>query len=268
MKKLMLAIFSAMLLVMALNITKTDSFAKTDYNYTINVNRSQQIMTITRINSAGKTVTVKTFACSTGVYGGTPVGTYKISSKFEWKKMIHDVWARYACLFSSQGQGLLIHSVPYYIQDKSRIEYKEYNKLGRAASAGCIRLSVADAKWVYENCKSGTAVRVYDDPKEKLGIPIKFTIPTDHPNRGWDPSATFDADNPWLVTMYTTQECSVWSEPFTHDKYREKKLPAGYPVRVSAITCNSTRGDGKVFYKTVKGKYILATCLSTKPIKN
>ena len=35
---------------------------------------------------------------------------------------------------------------------------RQYNKLGQQASAGCIRLAVTDAKWIYDHCRLGTKV--------------------------------------------------------------------------------------------------------------
>lgn len=52
----------------------------------------------------------------------------------------------------------LFHSVPYYSINKSQVSTKEYNKLGQQASAGCIRLAVTDAKWIYDHCRLGTKV--------------------------------------------------------------------------------------------------------------
>ena len=34
--------------------------------------------------------------------------------------------------------------------DKNTLKTAEWNKLGRRASTGCIRMNVADAKWIYD----------------------------------------------------------------------------------------------------------------------
>jgi hypothetical protein len=39
----------------------------------------------------------------------------------------------------------------------------KFNQLGGKASLGCIRLSAGDAKWIFDNCATGTPVIVYDD---------------------------------------------------------------------------------------------------------
>ena len=36
----------------------------------------------------------------------------------------------------------------------------EYNMLGNFASAGCVRLQVEDAKWIWTNCEQHTTVIV------------------------------------------------------------------------------------------------------------
>ena len=259
MKKLVSVLLAFVMIVSGISFSGID--AKAAGEYTIHVNRITNIMKVTRVNSKGQTVIEKVFPCSTGRKGYiTPPGEYKTFGYYEWKKMVGDVWARYAVTFSTQGKGLLIHSVPYYQKDMSTLESAEFNKLGSPASSGCIRLSVADAKWIYENCKHGTRVHVYEDPNEKTPMPLRLEIPLDSKNKGWDPTGTFDAGNPWVVTKTTTMECSVWSQPNTNEEYRVKKIPAGYPVQLIRIEVPSLRGDNKVFYRTIKGNYVLAKC--------
>lgn len=64
-------------------------------------------------------------------------------------------------------------------------------------------------------------------------------------------------------TFITTQECSIWSRPNTSEEYRVKKIPAGHSVTVYMDVIPSERGDGKTFYKTAKGCYILCKCFQT-----
>lgn len=63
-----------------------------------------------------------------------------------------------------------------------------------------------------------------------------------------------------VLTKTTTMECSVWSAPNTAEQYRVKKIPAGYNVTVYPEVVESTAGDGKTFYQTSKGCYILCKC--------
>jgi len=69
--------------------------------------------------------------------------------------------------------------------------------LGQPASKGCVRLSVIDAKWIYDNCANGTKVEVYDSPDPgPLGKPLTYKINANSPFRGWDPTDP-DPGNPW-----------------------------------------------------------------------
>lgn len=61
-------------------------------------------------------------------------------------------------------------------------------------------------------------------------------------------------------TITTTQECSIWTRPNTSEQYRQKKIPAGHQVTVYTDVIPSEKNDGKTFYKTKKGAYILCRC--------
>lgn len=70
--------------------------------------------------------------------------------------------------------------------------------MGTPASMGCIRLTAADAKWIYDNCPSGTTVKIYNDPSEAMPNYEKPPVLdiTDVKRRGWDPTDP-DINNPW-----------------------------------------------------------------------
>ena len=61
-------------------------------------------------------------------------------------------------------------------------------------------------------------------------------------------------------TIATTQECSIWTRPNTSEQYRQKKVPAGHQITVYTDVIQSEKNDGKTFYKTKKGAYILCRC--------
>ena len=136
--------------------------------------------------------------CSTGK--ATPTsGTYTIPNgkwdRWTWGQMVGNVWAQYYVRIKGS---ILFHSVPYTSKDKSTLEYWEYDKLGTKASAGCIRLTVQDAKWIYDNCKAGSQVEFYSDPNPgPLGKPTAQKISDDEEVRGWDPTDP-DNNNPWM----------------------------------------------------------------------
>lgn len=167
------------------------------YKYLIKVNRLLNCVTVYTKDSNGKyTVPYKAMACSTGKYiKNTPLGTFNTSSKYTWRLMVDGTHSQYATRIYG---GILFHSVPCYSPKKDQLEFEEFNKLGSPASLGCIRLTVADAKWIYDNCPSGTTVIIYDDANSPgpLGKPSVISIPADSPNRGWDPTDP-DPANPW-----------------------------------------------------------------------
>ena len=132
--------------------------------------------------------------CSTGLYNATPRGTFHLSTKYLWRELYGKVYGQYATRITG---GVLFHSVPYYKKSKSALCTEKYNKLGQQASMGCVRLTVEDAKWIADNCPSGTTVEIYeDDDPGPLGKPEAAHIDTDSPNKGWDPTDP-DVENPW-----------------------------------------------------------------------
>ena len=64
---------------------------------------------------------------------------------------------------------------------------------------GCIRLCVRDAKWIYDNAKTGSTVEFYSDSSNPgpLGKPKSQKISDNKENRNWDPTDP-DKHNPWL----------------------------------------------------------------------
>lgn len=61
------------------------------------------------------------------------------------------------------------------------------------------------------------------------------------------------------VVGTTNMECSVWTAPNSIAKNRVKKVPAGYSITVDPTVITGT--DGKHYYKTKKGSYIMTKCI-------
>lgn len=164
------------------------------YNYVILVNKTQNIVQVKNQKEDGTEELVKTFVCSCGRKGhGTPAGTFKTSDYYEWRCLKDGSFGRYAVRFNKR---ILFHSVPYVSMKPDSLEWEQYNLLGETASLGCVRLAVADAKWIYENCRPGTKVIVYASEEEAVDKPEAVRIPEDNPFRGWDPTDE-NPDNPW-----------------------------------------------------------------------
>lgn len=142
-------------------------------NYYIRVNNEANVVTIFTKDNEGKyTVPIKAMICSTGT--ATPTsGTYEIKLRWEWLGLFGNVYGHY----STQIVGnILFHSVPYLEKgNPSSLEYWEYDKLGTSCSAGCVRLTVADAKWIYDNVETGSVVEFYSSPNPG---PLRKTIYT------------------------------------------------------------------------------------------
>lgn len=158
--------------------------------YTIVVNKGTCVTTVYK--SDGKPY--KAFVCSPGV--NTPEGTFHTMEKLRWHELLGNVYGQYCTRIVEQ---VLFHSVYYYTSgDPSTVCTREYNYLGVKRSLGCIRLTVEDCKWIYDNCGIGTTVKIIngtskDDP---LGKPTSIRI-DDSSREGWDPTDP-DPANPYL----------------------------------------------------------------------
>lgn len=186
-----LLILSVILLMIFGARSMKQADAASSYPYMIKVNKQQNTVTIYGKDSKGKyTVPVKAMICSTGA--DTPLGTYRTPAKYRWKLLLDNVWGQYSTRITG---GILFHSVWYYKQDPSTLSAVQYNKLGTMCSHGCIRLTVEDAKWIYDNCPIGTTVTIYNskDPGP-LGKPVAIKLPT---NAGWDPTDVYNKNNPF-----------------------------------------------------------------------
>lgn len=89
---------------------------------------------------------------------------------------------------------ILFHSSGNNSLNKNDLNAADFNQLGEGVSHGCIRLTVEDAKWIFDNCPSGTEVVVYEDENPgPLGKPEVIKVPLD---TVWDPTDP-DENNPW-----------------------------------------------------------------------
>jgi lipoprotein-anchoring transpeptidase ErfK/SrfK len=153
--------------------------------YSIKVNRQMNCVTVyTYDENREYTVPVRAMVCSCGTDNGTITGDFGIYFKNEWHALYDNVFGHYV---SGIDGDYLFHSVPYYTTKSDDLEVDEFNKLGTSASLGCVRMAVADSKWIYENCPLNTSVTIYDDENAgPLGKPETIKI-TDK-SCGWDPT--------------------------------------------------------------------------------
>lgn len=188
-------VFSFLLtLILAFNIgfsfqgsTNVDAASK---KYVIKINKQMNCVTIYEKKSSGKLKPVKAMVCSAG--NATPIGTFPLGEKMRWHTLNGPCYGQYCTRIT---RGFLFHSVWYYRRTPSSLAVKEYNKLGTTASHGCVRLMVADAKWIYDNVPSGSSVIIYNSSKPgPLGKPKAVKISG---STNWDPSDVWSSGNPW-----------------------------------------------------------------------
>lgn len=108
---------------------------------------------------------IKTLVVSTGrEHHRTPLGNYTIyehSTGSGYHLMVDGTYGRW-CMRFKKG-GYMFHSVCYAASgDKEPIK-EEVDALGTSVSRGCVRLSVADAEWLYNATSNGCSVSVVDD---------------------------------------------------------------------------------------------------------
>ena len=197
--------------------------------YYVKVNNTANVVTIyTKDSNGNYTVPVKAMVCSIGT--ATPKsGQYKLNgTKHRWHTLFGHtpgtyVYGQYTTAIVGN---ILFHSVPYTVKgDPSTLEYLEYDKLGTKASAGCIRLTVQDAAWIYNNISRGTIVEFYNDSNPvPLGKPSAQKISGNTVCRGWDPTDS-DSRNLWRNSNNSTSTPSNNETENQQPKPEEPKEP-------------------------------------------
>jgi lipoprotein-anchoring transpeptidase ErfK/SrfK len=106
---------------------------------------------------------IATLPASTGVDDQTPVGTFKVFSQSAqaYYTPNPNERMRWMTRFTKgrEGGNIGFHGIPYKVTKSGEIPFP--TPLGKAPSShGCIRMRVADAKWLFQNMKIGTVVSV------------------------------------------------------------------------------------------------------------
>ncbi len=165
-------------------VTDVEDIIGPQSSYYIVVNDNTNVVTVYAADDDGEfVVPVKAFVCSVG--GKTPTsGTYKTSDKYRWRELYGDCYGQWVTRITGH---ILFHSVPYYYPNNMTLETEEYNLLGTSASMGCVRLQAFAAKWIYDNCSSGTSVTFIEGDESDDPLPTQpfTTIPE---NQTWDPT--------------------------------------------------------------------------------
>lgn len=138
----------------------------------------------------------KIFTASTGTEKfPSDVGTWPLSGrKARWA--LFPTWGGgYAQYWTKINRSIAFHSF-MYTNDRTQVKMASVKKLGRPASHGCIRLSLYDAKWIYDNIGEGVDVWIHEDAKpdpelkyanrlgpfsDKIGTHVPTPVPTQQP---------------------------------------------------------------------------------------
>lgn len=216
--------------------------------YKVKVNKQQNVVTVYKYKN-GKYKPHKAFVCSAGT--ATPLGTYPLGEKMRWHTLDGPSYGQYCTRITG---GILFHSVWYYQQTKTSQSYVQYNKLGTTASHGCVRLTVADAKWIYDHCPSGsTKVTIYKSSNPgPLGKPKAIKVSG---YSGWDPT------DPDPVNPYAKKKPSITGVESKNIEYGSKFNPKrgvvvknsnGYNAKSLLNLKIRYKMDSSSSYKTVK----------------
>lgn len=257
------------ILILALAFTSvfasTSAVSAASYSgtYWLKVNEQRNVVTAYK-KVDGKWKPWRAMLCSTGIGGTTPRGTFYTQGKWNWGPLMNDVYGQYCTHITGD---ILFHSV-YYLEayDKASQPTAQFNALGASASHGCVRLSVMDAKWIYDNCKVGTKVTIYRSSKSgPLGKPAGITVSQGR-YQYWDPTDP-DPANPYyrlkkpVITVSSKKKLEVqYGSKYDLKSYVNAKDPNTFMKLKDRIKVSKVRK-----WSSAKGRYVSAR-FSTKKL--
>lgn len=152
--------------------------------YVLKANTQRCVVTAYAYDSAKKKycIPVKSWLCSPSNY--TSSGTWSSGAKHRFWTLFYNSYSQWTMQIHGN---ILFHTVPYTSYgNKTALSVTEYNKLGTAASHGCVRMPCDGMKWIYDHCPSGTTVTIYrSSVAGPFGKPSLQKLPKWHT---WDPT--------------------------------------------------------------------------------
>ena len=152
------------ILCLALLIALLSGCALAASPYAIEVDITNQIVTVYRAEDMSEGGVVRQMICSTGENECTPVGRFTLNQRnsaerTKWYAIpTYDCYVQYVTRIIG---GYLFHSLPYAEKDEATLDREAAAMLGTPASHGCIRLRPEDAEWIARNCPNGTPCHIY-----------------------------------------------------------------------------------------------------------
>lgn len=167
--------------------------------YAILVNIKTGCATVYTYNAYGiYNVAVRAMAVSVGKGTKTAENSYNTGEKERWYSADDGRHYQFATEFGGDEYDYRFCSTPFSKIASASLIADEYNKLGTACTEGDIWLSVADAKWIYDNCDEGTLVKVTNTTgNDPLGVPGTMKLSDDSKSKNWDPTDS-NKKNPYL----------------------------------------------------------------------
>ena len=249
MKKTMVFILTMIMVIISVSFAGADTML-----YKINVNKQTNCVTVYRRDGNGEYQPFKAMVCSVGADNATPAGTYNTVEKYRWRPLFGDVYGQYATRIHGD---ILFHSVYYERTSPDTLQTEEYNKLGTPASMGCVRLTAADAKWIYDNCPVGTEVTIAENGNDPVAKPEFMRLGENAKYPNWDPTDP-DENNPWKNEGVKFEYTSLHKKVKVSDEMTSEKLSRVMRYGVAAYDAANNPIDVMIAYNvepTVPGKY-------------
>lgn len=177
--------------VLVRDLTNVLGIKKNASNLYIEINRAACVVNIYAYDSVTKKYIIPVKTCTVSVgrdvrtcssavglnisSSFTPIGTYSIcsngtASKYSVKPMYEPNGSTVYARWTSHIVGnVYFHSIAVGSNSHYALSARTYNKLGSPASAGCVRMTVADAKWIYDHAAVGTKVKISVGNSSKPG---------------------------------------------------------------------------------------------------
>lgn len=269
MKKRIISLITVMMMALSVFVIGTDDVSAASDMYWLKVNRTANVVNVYKM-TGGQWQPYKVMLCSCGKNkkgSRTPTGNYSIKKKWRWQKLFHGVSGQYVSQFKGN---YLFHSVVYKKKGKGNTCLRsEYNKLGKNASHGCVRLATMDARWIYENCSKGTKVTVYaGSTAGPLGKPGRVAMKGTK-KKFWDPTDSISSNKYFNMkgpVIYISKAATAeYGSSFSIKSGVTAKSPYTFENLTSAVAVHSVTycAQGSSTYAVVPGK----TVSTSKPGK-
>ena len=197
MKRTIISIVTVVVMAFTVFAITPDHASAASGKYWLKVNVERNVVNVYK-KIDGDWEPYRVMLCSCGKSSTpTPIGTYSVKKKWRWIQF-NACAGQYVTQFNGN---YLFHSDIYSTYGKPGTCIRSaYNKLGKGASHGCVRLATMDAKWIYQNCGWGTKVTTYKSSKSgPLGKPKKVPM-AGSGKVGWDPTDNIKSNKKFKMT--------------------------------------------------------------------